>query len=494
MAADKSLVFVSFFAAKGSAAKNSCHAIHTQLQPFKQSDPRFELWDRSMISAGTNKDDAIKAALERCRVAVVLVTAEHLVSEHWQREVVPLLAAAKKHEILLLWQEISPCNCNVFVIETYRPLIPDCVLTDVPPTRRHKLEQEISTLVFDAWRDFTPMSQRIRALPVLQPEPKASDPRVADAVALVLSPSGEDKGAMPCYQWMAFVQWAGESQYKDIPNGVIDALQSITKESLPELLQQVRSWIGRELEDVPVLEIFAPDSLLDEDWGGISIPGGEEPRHLQTYQPYLLRSSDRLLNPEWKERQGALRRMHHHLVKGTGVWLPQDQLTKAHVLENLDGEPEPEPEPELGGDVIAAICCFQASKLHRRTTWLKSVLQSHAPLVVWPSRQNPLAEEQVQFCLRQLHLNRKDTRQDKRVDRPYCPDMAQLAKARRKWNDPSIDLRGLSILVDHPDRAPDRTMLHTFFQPSREAISREGSSPAPEGERPGPQAALLISS
>jgi hypothetical protein len=255
---------------------------------------------------------------------------------------------------------------------------------------------------------------------------------------------------------------------------------------LEELLQRLQCWIDNQLEDEPVLEIFAPDVLLDEDWGSISTQAGEDPKPLHSYQPFLLRSSDRLLNRQWNKRRGALKRMHHLLVEGTGAWLPQDQLTKTSNLETLDGETQ---DKYAGDAVITAICLLQPNMLKHKVNWLRSVLKSMAPLVVWPSQQSTLGENQIQLCLRHLSLIRDDTNQDIKVERPHCPDLARLAKARQKWSHPEVDLRGLTILVDHPDRAPDRTMLQALFSPSR-----QDPSSAPPGERPGPQPALLISS
>ena len=234
-----------------------------------------------------------------------------------------------------------------------------------------------------------------------------------------------------------------------------------------------------------MLELFVPDDLLDQDWGSISTQAGED-KPLHTYQPFLLRSSDRLLNREWNIRRGALKRMYQHLIEGTGAWLPQDQLIKAQILETLDGQTQ---DKDAGDAVIAAICLMQSTTLKNRASWLRSVLMSMAPLVVWPSHRNSLGEEQVQLCLRHLPLIREEINQGRTVKRPHCPDLTRLAKARQKWSHPEVDLRGLTILVDHPDRAPDRTMLQALFSPSR-----QDPSSAPEGERPGSVSALLISS
>lgn len=490
MTTEKDLVFVSFFEKDRSAAKKSCEAILTQLKPFKRNNGRFELWDRSMIRAGSNKDVAINAALGRCRVAVVLVSSEYMASEHWEREAKPLLAAAQTGQLHLLWQQISPCNCEHEEINKYQQVISDAVLTNCSLAVRKQHEQKISEVVFQTWNEFAPLAQRLHALPIDLPVPSAITPAplrtACDAVVLVINPSGEEIETERCYQWGAFIQKVGEDQFQQIPNGAIGAKPSYTKGTLEELLQRLQCWIDHKLEDEPVLEIFAPDVLLDEDWGSISTQAGEDPKPLHTYQPFLLRSSDRLLNCQWNKRRGALKRMHEHLIEGTGAWLPHDQLAKTHILETLDGQTQ---DKDAGDAVIAAICLLQSTTLKNRATWLRSVLMSMAPLVVWPSHRSSLGEEQVQLCLRHLPLIREDLDQGRTVKRPHCPDLTRLAKARQKWSHPEVDLRGLTILVDHPDRAPDRTMLQALFSPSR-----QDPSSAPEGERLGSVSALFISS
>jgi len=492
MAIDKDLVFVSFSANEENAAKRTCEAIKTQLKPFARGDHGFQLWDRSMIGAGSNKVVEIEAALRRCKVAVVLVGPAYLADDDiWDIEAKALVDAAQNGHIRLLWQQIAPCNCNQEEINEFRQMIPGAILTRCRRPVREQYEQRISEEIFKAWIEFAPLAQRLGALPIDQPDSIANKPAPArmacDAVALVLTPSGEEKEYERFYQWRAFIQRVGENHLQEVPNGDIGAEPSIAKEKLPELLHSLQSWIkiDSKLEDVPVLELFVPDDLLDQDWGSISTQAGEN-KPLHTYQPFLLRSSDRLLNLDWNIRRGALKRMHEHLVEGTGAWLPQDQLIKAQILETLDGQT---PDKDAGDAVIAAICLLQSTTLKNRASWLRSVLMSMAPLVVWPSHRSSLGEEQVQLCLRHLPLIREDINQGRTVKRPHCPDLTRLAKARQKWSHPEVDLRGLTILVDHPDRAPDRTMLQALFSPSRPDLSS-----APPGERPGPQPALLISS
>jgi hypothetical protein len=336
----------------------------------------------------------------------------------------------------------------------------------------------------------TPLSSRLGFLPIDAPFPHAptavSARTACDAVALVLTPSGQEEETERSYQWSAFIQRAGEDQFQRIPNGAIGAKPSCDRDKLRELLQSLQCWIDSELEDVPLLEIFAPDDLLHEDWGSISIEEGAVARPLHAYQPFLLRSSDRLLNRRWKKRRGALKRMHRHLVEGTGAWLPLDSTTNPETIENLDGQAQHEDAKHA---VVVALYSQQSSIFKSRPSWLRSVLKSMAPLVVWPSQKIALGEEQMQLCFRQLSLVREDASQAHVLGIPHCPDLAHLAKARQQRSHPEVDLRGLTILVDHPDRAPDTTTLQALF-----SSFREDPSSASEGKRPDPSAQLLISS
>jgi hypothetical protein len=508
MVAEKDLVFVSYYAAKGRAVKKSCEAIWTQLQPFTRMDTRFKLWHRSSISAGSNKDKEIEASLRRCKIAVLLVCSEYLASEHWDREAKPLLAAAQKGDIHLLWQQVAACNCNQEAIHDFQQIIPETVLTHCRPAVREQYEQKISEVVFKAWKEFPLLSQRLYSLPIDCQEQNLTLPmplrRRCDAVGLVLAPSGQETPEVH-YAWRAFIQRAGEEQFQLIPNGAIGGRPSYVKNSLPVLLECLRYWIASELKDEPVLEIFAPRDLLNEDWGNIGIQAGKK-MPLNTCQPFLLRSSDRLLNPWLNNRVGALRRMHHHLVMGTGAWLVPERLAKMETLETLESLDGESLDESANNSVITAICLLPSAISKHKSTWIESVQASMAPLVVWPSRSSALGEEQLLECLRCLHLIREDGSKDSddsckddMLKRPYCPDLAHFAKARqnlarsanerKEMSQSAIDSVGLTILVDHPDRAPDRKMLQALF-PS----SGQDPASAPAGDPLASQSALLISS
>ena len=496
MVSERNLVFVSFYAGPKSAAKTSCEAILTQLKPFKRRHKQFDVWDRSQIPAGSDKDIELQAALQRCRVAVVLVSPEYLASDEWEAEAKPLLAAAQAGEIRLLWQQVSPCNCDHEATSSFAQVIQDTVLTSCTRALRERHEQRISEEVFKAWSEFTPLSSPMSAVVLDEKDDaaglKVPSPIACDAVALVIIPSGfdegalgGDKGARRSYQWLAFIQKTGEDRFREIPNAEIAAGLTYEKERLPELLQSLQCWIDTELEDVPVLEVFASDDLLHEDWGGFSMQVGDSTRTLHDYQPFLLRSSDRLLNPRWSKRRGALKRMHLHLREGTGAWLPLDQVGRAETLEKLDGQTQ---HPQACQGVVSALYSQQPKVFRNRPAWFRSALMSRAPLVIWPSNRAALADDEMQHCFRDLALLREDGGLTHELGKPHCPDLAGLARARQQLDHPKIDLRGLTILVDHPDRAPDRTTLRHRFS----AVYEDSSSPL-ETTPPRPASELFIS-
>ncbi|MBM5817488.1 MAG: hypothetical protein FJ083_13160 [Cyanobacteria bacterium K_Offshore_surface_m2_239] len=317
--------------------------------------------------------------------------------------------------------------------------------------------------------------------------------QACDAVALFLTQSGGENHAQTSYEWKAFIRYHGQKMFGDIPNSTLRASASYVKKDLPKLLQCLRSWIATELTAEPLLDIYVPIELLDEDWGSFYVEGGKSKKTMRAYQPYMLRSTDRVLKRELNFRQAALRHMHVHLHDGTGTWLPSEDSGSRDVIANLSGEAIAEEE------VVSAICFLQSdiSKAAKsRAAWIKtmlnSALDSMAPLVVWPTRKCSLDDSQVHLCLNRLAISKPQICEGKELQRPHCPDQARLAEIRRRWPHKDMDIRGLQILVDHPDRALDRAMLQALFSPPRQdtPAAAEDLQPA---RQPAPQLSLIIS-
>lgn len=322
----------------------------------------------------------------------------------------------------------------------------------------------------------TSFSQGMGSLAIGQTvSPPTPERKACDSVALFLARSG----ARNKYEWKAFVLRRGENQFQQIPNAFISAHAVYAKKELSKLIQCLRIWMASELAGESLLDIYLPIELLDEDWGGFCVEGCKPKKPMDTYQPYLLRSSDRLLKSTLNFRQTVLHQLHIHLRDGTGIWLPREHSDKRDVIENLSGQ-------SLGEeDVASAICFFQSDiskSAKNRSAWIKSILNSAldsmAPLVVWPSKHCSLDDSQLQLCLNRLSINKEEIRDGKPVSRPHCPDQARLAETRRRssLNGGELDIRGLQILVDHPDRALDRAMLQALFPSSRHGPSTRAAA------------------
>jgi hypothetical protein len=317
--------------------------------------------------------------------------------------------------------------------------------------------------------------------------------QACDAVALFLTQSGGENHAQTSYEWKSFIRYHGKKMFAEIPNSTLRASASYAKKDLPKLLQRLRSWIATELTAEPLLDIYVPIELLDEDWGSFCVEGGKSKKTMRAYQPYMLRSTDRVLKRELNFRQAALRHMHVHLHDGTGSWLPSEDSGSRDVIANLSGEAVAEEE------VVSAICFLQSdiSKAAKsRAAWIKtmlnSALDSMAPLVVWPTRKCSLADSQVHLCLTRLAINKPQICEGNELQRPHCPDQARLAEIRRRWSHKDMDIRGLQILVDHPDRALDRIKLQALFSPPRQDTPTAAED-LQTALQPAPQLSLIIS-
>jgi len=69
----------------------------------------FEEWDDTKIGVGDDWEAAIKRAIQRSRVAILLVTADYLASPYVSSSEIPLLLQARlTHNVRILWVLVSP--------------------------------------------------------------------------------------------------------------------------------------------------------------------------------------------------------------------------------------------------------------------------------------------------------------------------------------------------------------------------------------------------
>ncbi|MBI1358473.1 MAG: TIR domain-containing protein [Acidobacteria bacterium] len=97
-------VFVSY----SHADKADLDELLTMLKPLIRSG-RLEMWTDRGIQPGDQWDAQIKAALETCRAAFLIVTEKFLASDYiYEKELPYLVAAADRNDIRLLWAPYRP--------------------------------------------------------------------------------------------------------------------------------------------------------------------------------------------------------------------------------------------------------------------------------------------------------------------------------------------------------------------------------------------------
>lgn len=145
--ADRNLVFVSY----SHADAKWLTGMRSHLKLLERH-AGIEQWDDTKIKPGTQWREEIQSALQRAKVAVLLVSADFLTSDFIaSNELPPLLNAAQEHGTLILALIVRPCRFETTELARFQAVNPPSKpLSALSPSRREEWYVKLSGLIEDA--------------------------------------------------------------------------------------------------------------------------------------------------------------------------------------------------------------------------------------------------------------------------------------------------------------------------------------------------------
>lgn len=247
---------------------------------------------------------------------------------------------------------------------------------------------------------------------------------------------------------------AATDRSEDKPGVIIDRLM---RSALVALKEQGSAGVE------PIIDLFLPGILFDEDWANVKVPDGEDDELLlpEKYR-YRLRSQDRWVNPDYLQYQDKLRAKHVALRGSKGVWFRiDDDLEKTSVNRQVR-----DCRDEANKVAIQRLTDIGPDKAER-FKWYKAALVSSAPLLMWWHHSDGESVQRRIEILKAFKLRNKKvldgTGNRKRVDPSL--DLVDLAVART-----SLPSSLVVLVEDQMEMDPKRSKTPRLFAAAVEAL------------------------
>lgn len=169
--------------------------LKTMIRPLVRAED-LKLWDDSQIPPGARWREEIEKALSSAKVALLLVSDEFLASEFvTNSELPPLLEAAQREGLVILWVCLSPCFVEFTPIHDFQAVVPPSQYLDgMGPLEQKEALKTIARSARDALATSPPVAPVLEP-PIATTSPTSSEPTTRPAAVLTPEPAGRTDGA-----------------------------------------------------------------------------------------------------------------------------------------------------------------------------------------------------------------------------------------------------------------------------------------------------------